>query len=87
MDIKPPNNQLKTGTVTIERQTEAQIHGADLIIVTYFVAHPTGSLLSSETLVVLRPSFKFGVMLGAESISHKAFSLSGLVPCWIMELK
>lgn len=75
MDIKPPNNQLKTGTVTTERETEAQTPGANLIIITYFVAQSPGSLLSSETLVFLRPSFKFGVMEGSESISQKAFSL------------
>lgn len=50
----------------------------DLIIVTYFIAQSPGSLLSSETLVFLRPSFKFGVMLGTESISQKALSL------WLM---
>lgn len=74
MDIKPPNNQLKAGTVTIGRETEARICGADLSVVTYFVAQSPGSLLSSETLIFPRPSFKFGVMLGAESISQKAFS-------------
>lgn len=75
MDIKPPNNQLKTDTVTIGRETEAQINGADLILVTYVIAQSPGSLLSSGTLVFLRPTFKFGVVLGAESLSQKAFSL------------
>lgn len=81
MDINPPNNQLTTSTVTTGRETEAQIHGAALIIVTCFVAQSPGSLLSSETLVILRPSFKLGVMLGAESIFQKAFSL-----CWMSSL-
>lgn len=75
MYIKPPNIQLKTDAVTIGREFEAQIHGADFILATYVIAQSPGSLLSSETLDFLRPSFKFGLMLGAESIFQKAFSL------------
>lgn len=71
-------------TATVGRETEAQVHGADFILVTYFVAQSPGSLLS-KPWPCLRP-LGLGWDQEQTPVLRKPFLSGGWVPCWITQL-